>query len=78
MSRAFAGHVPCSTRCVAILHRLVLVIIALCAAVASLGCNGVIGDASAATAEAGEALLARMVTAAGGAFQRLRENKATA
>ena len=37
--------------------------------------DGIIGDASAATAEAGEALIAQMVTAAGAVFARLRGNQ---
>ena len=42
---------------------------------ARLARDGIIGDASAATAELGEALLERMVAAAGAAFARLRENR---
>jgi creatinine amidohydrolase len=42
---------------------------------ARLARDGIIGDASAATAAAGEALLERMVVAAGVALERLRENR---
>jgi len=42
---------------------------------ARLARDGIVGDASAATAALGEALIERMVVAAGGALARLRENR---
>jgi creatinine amidohydrolase len=42
---------------------------------ARLARDGIIGDAGAATAASGEALLERMVVAAGAALERLRENR---
>jgi creatinine amidohydrolase/Fe(II)-dependent formamide hydrolase-like protein len=42
---------------------------------ARLGRDGIIGDASSATAEIGTALLDRMVAASGGVFARLLENQ---
>jgi creatinine amidohydrolase len=42
---------------------------------ARLARDGIVGDASAATAALGEALLERMVVASGAALERLRENR---